>query len=232
MDLLADYRRATMFFETGDPTGAARLLEPIVEAEPGNASVRQLLARAYFQSAQLNRAEEQLRELVDRDPSDHYAHHVLGRTLERLNRHGRAAAPAHRGGHVRGQRRLPTRWAGGEPGQRRPLTCARDGAGRPWRPRRPCRWRHGLTAAAVKLKLDLHDIFNKGQDIDRALRGIMDEAVAKKATLVEIIPGKGSGQLKKRVLRFLDQKDVKQLYHRVEKDSKNFGRLFVHFRWK
>ncbi|GHJ14984.1 tetratricopeptide repeat protein [Micromonospora sp. NPDC018662] len=86
MDLLAEYRRATMFFDSGDPTGAARLLEPIIEAEPDNSSVRQLLARAYFQSAQLNRAEEHLRELVDRDPSDHYAHHVLGRTLERMNR--------------------------------------------------------------------------------------------------------------------------------------------------
>ncbi|MEU4788997.1 tetratricopeptide repeat protein [Micromonospora tulbaghiae] len=86
MDLLAEYRRATMFFEAGDPNGAARLLEPIIEAEPDNSSVRQLLARAYFQSAQLNRAEEQLRALVDRDPSDHYAHHVLGRTLERMNR--------------------------------------------------------------------------------------------------------------------------------------------------
>ena len=85
---------------------------------------------------------------------------------------------------------------------------------------------------SVKLKLDLHDIFNRGQDIDRALHGIIAEAVQKKATLVEIIPGKGSGQLKKRVLRFLDQKDIKALYHRVEKDSKNFGRLFVHFRWK
>lgn len=86
MDLLAEYRRATMYFETGDASGAARLLEPIVEAEPDNASVRQLLARAYFQSAQLARAEEQLRALVDRDPSDHYAHHVLGRTLERVGR--------------------------------------------------------------------------------------------------------------------------------------------------
>jgi DNA-nicking Smr family endonuclease len=84
----------------------------------------------------------------------------------------------------------------------------------------------------VKLKLDLHEIFNRGQDIDRALRAIIDEAVAKKATLVEIIPGKGSGQLKKRVLRFLDQKEIRALYHRVEKDSHNFGRLFVHFRWK
>lgn len=84
----------------------------------------------------------------------------------------------------------------------------------------------------MKLKLDLHEIYNRGTDIDRALRGIIDEAVAKKATLVEIIPGKGSGALKKHVLRFLDQKDVKQLYHRVEKDSKNFGRVFIHFRWK
>jgi DNA-nicking Smr family endonuclease len=83
----------------------------------------------------------------------------------------------------------------------------------------------------VKLKLDLHEIYNRGDEIDRALWGIMEEAVRKKATSVEIIPGKGSGQLKKHVLRFLDQKEVKALYHRVEKDSDNFGRVFVHFRW-
>jgi DNA-nicking Smr family endonuclease len=82
----------------------------------------------------------------------------------------------------------------------------------------------------VKLKLDLHDIFNKGTEIDRALRGIIDEAIEKKAALVEIIPGKGSGQLKKKVLRFLDQREIKQLYHRVEKDGDNWGRLFIHFR--
>ena len=84
----------------------------------------------------------------------------------------------------------------------------------------------------MKLKLDLHDIYNRGDDIDRALRHIIDKAVRKKAPLVEIIPGKGSGQLKKRVLRFLDQKEIKALYHRVEKDSDNFGRVFVHFRWR
>jgi dsDNA-specific endonuclease/ATPase MutS2 len=84
----------------------------------------------------------------------------------------------------------------------------------------------------VKLKLDLHDVYNRGNEIDRALRGIIDEAIAKKAPLIEIIPGKGSGQLKKRVLRFLDQKEIKALYHRLEKDSHNHGRVFVHFRWK
>ncbi|WP_046470915.1 Smr/MutS family protein [Allosalinactinospora lopnorensis] len=82
----------------------------------------------------------------------------------------------------------------------------------------------------MKLKLDLHDIYNRGRDIDRALNDIFDEAERTKAKTVEIIPGKGSGQLKRRVLRFLEQKDVKNRYHRVEKDSKNFGRLFVHFK--
>lgn len=83
----------------------------------------------------------------------------------------------------------------------------------------------------MKLVLDLHDIYNRGTDIDRALNAIIDEAIAKKAPLVEIIPGKGSGALKKRVLRFLDRPEIKAKYHRVEKDSKNFGRIFVHFRY-
>ena len=62
--------------------------------------------------------------------------------------------------------------------------------------------------------------------------GLCDEAVAKRIRTVEIIPGKGSGQLKKHVLRFLEQKEIKALYHRIDKDSDNFGRLFVHFRFK
>jgi dsDNA-specific endonuclease/ATPase MutS2 len=82
----------------------------------------------------------------------------------------------------------------------------------------------------AKLKLDLHDIYNKGDKIEAELQRIMDEAIEKKIALVEIIPGKGSGQLKKRVLRFLDQKHIRALYHRVEKDDKNFGRIFVHFK--
>ena len=84
----------------------------------------------------------------------------------------------------------------------------------------------------AKLKLDLHDIYNRGDLIDRALQDIINEAVRIKASEVEIVPGKGSGQLKKRVLRFLGQKEVKALYHRVEKEEDNFGRVFVHFRWK
>jgi len=83
----------------------------------------------------------------------------------------------------------------------------------------------------AKLKLDLHDIYNRGEQIESELNKIIQEACAKKIRLVEIIPGKGSGQLKKTVLRFLNRPDIKQLYHRLEKDDKNFGRVFVHFRF-
>ena len=83
----------------------------------------------------------------------------------------------------------------------------------------------------AKIVLDMHDIFNKGTAIESELRRVIDEAVRKKVALVEIIPGKGSGQLKKHVLRFLAQPEVKKLYHRLEKDDKNFGRIFVHFRF-
>ncbi len=76
----------------------------------------------------------------------------------------------------------------------------------------------------------LSGIFLKGGMIDAELNRVIEEAVEKKIALVEIIPGKGSGQLKKRVLRFLAQPEVKKLYHRLEKDSKNFGRIFIHFR--
>ena len=82
----------------------------------------------------------------------------------------------------------------------------------------------------MKLKLDLHPIFNDSASIEQALRGVIDEAIAKRASEVEIIPGKGSGALKKSVLRFLDRPEIKALYHRIDKDSDNFGRLFVYFR--
>lgn len=79
-----------------------------------------------------------------------------------------------------------------------------------------------------KITLDLHDIFNKHREIEKALREALQEARDKKAKMVEIIPGKGSGQLKKRVLKFLERN--RDLYDRVDKDSKNWGRLFVRFK--
>ena len=90
----------------------------------------------------------------------------------------------------------------------------------------------GSLAQMGKLKLDLHDIFKDGYAINRELNRVIREAVEKRITPVEIIPGKGSGALKKTVMRFLQQPNIKCLYHRLEKDDKNFGRIFVHFRFE
>ena len=46
-------------------------------------------------------------------------------------------------------------------------------------------------------KLDLPDVFNKGDQIDRALRSAMEFCIYRRIDMLEIIPGKGSGQLKK-----------------------------------
>lgn len=82
-----------------------------------------------------------------------------------------------------------------------------------------------------KIKVDLHSIYNNSKAIDAALLQAFEDAIEKKIKEVEIIPGKGSGQLKKKVQRFLQMPHIKPLYHRIENDSKNFGRLFVYFKF-
>lgn len=85
------WERARVLFGANDYTAAAKLLAEVVAEHPEQSGPRLLLARAYFHSAQLRRAEDQLRVIVERDPVDHYAHLLLGRTLERQSRHDEAA---------------------------------------------------------------------------------------------------------------------------------------------
>lgn len=82
-----------------------------------------------------------------------------------------------------------------------------------------------------RIKLDLHNIYNNSKAIDKALQQAFEDAIDKRIREVEIIPGKGSGQLRKKVERFLQLPHIKPLYHRIENDSKNFGRLFVFFKF-
>jgi dsDNA-specific endonuclease/ATPase MutS2 len=82
-----------------------------------------------------------------------------------------------------------------------------------------------------KIKLDLHPIYNNSKAIDKALQQAFEDAIDKRIKEVEIIPGKGSGQLRKKVERFLQLPHIKPMYHRIENDSKNFGRLFVYFKF-
>lgn len=95
IDLHSEYLRADLMLAVGRPTEAARLLVPVVEAEPDNEAALELLARGYFGSAQLARAEEALRRLVELAPANGWARRALARTLERLSR-AEEAQPHHR----------------------------------------------------------------------------------------------------------------------------------------
>ncbi|MFD0318751.1 tetratricopeptide repeat protein [Streptomyces flavalbus] len=80
------WERAGMFFDAKEYATAARVLGALVEEVPEQTGPRLLLARAYYHSAQLGRAEAELRRIVERDPVEQYARLLLGRTLERQGR--------------------------------------------------------------------------------------------------------------------------------------------------
>ena len=94
-------------FDRGDHVAAATALAELVdEIESSRTAgatdeavlhsvtdLRLMLARAYFQSAQLGRAESTLTRVTEESPTDSYAHLLLGRTLQRAGRHAEAARP-------------------------------------------------------------------------------------------------------------------------------------------
>ncbi|AZM74021.1 tetratricopeptide repeat protein [Streptomyces sp. G3] len=86
------WERARMFFDAKDYAAAARVLDGLVAEVPEQTGPRLLLARSYYHSAQLRRAEAELRIVVERDPVEHYARLMLGRTLERQGRQEEADA--------------------------------------------------------------------------------------------------------------------------------------------
>jgi Flp pilus assembly protein TadD len=86
IDLHSEFLRADLFLNMGQPTEAARILERVVESEPANEAALELLARSYFGSAQLAKAEESLTRLVELAPANGWARRALARTLERLSR--------------------------------------------------------------------------------------------------------------------------------------------------
>ena len=94
------YRFAEDQFAHRDYLRAARVLEELLEEAAerpddvghGLGEARLLLARAYYHSAQLRRAEATARDLLADHPTDAYAALLLARTLERGSRHHEADA--------------------------------------------------------------------------------------------------------------------------------------------
>lgn len=69
---------------------AAIVLERAARAEPGKGSILEALGRAYFNSAQPERAGETFERLLEVDPSSPYGHFALGQSLKRLGRNREA----------------------------------------------------------------------------------------------------------------------------------------------
>jgi predicted Zn-dependent protease len=86
IDLHSEYLRADLLLAMGQPLEAARVLEAVLAAEPENQAALELLARSYFGSAQLVRAEQALTRLVGLAPANGWARRALARTLERQSR--------------------------------------------------------------------------------------------------------------------------------------------------
>jgi predicted Zn-dependent protease len=92
------YRTAHDLLSRRFPREALELIEPVLaDAGPDEkqhqTGLRTLQAWAYLQRAQLQKAEEVLRGLVADDPSDPWAQHALGRSLERQSKYAEALGP-------------------------------------------------------------------------------------------------------------------------------------------
>jgi predicted Zn-dependent protease len=84
------YHRAWQLLEERAPREAISLLDPAIDAEPRSTGLRTLRAWAYFQSAQLQRAERELSVLVEECPTDVWSRFALGRALERQSKYSDA----------------------------------------------------------------------------------------------------------------------------------------------
>ncbi|MEU4799961.1 tetratricopeptide repeat protein [Streptomyces sp. NPDC023327] len=85
------WQRARQFFDAKEYATAARILAALADEVPEQVAPRLLLARAYYHSAQLLRAEAELSKVLELDPVESYARLMLGRTLERQGRPADAA---------------------------------------------------------------------------------------------------------------------------------------------
>ena len=69
---------------------AAVVLERADRDEPGKASILEALGRAYYNSGQHEPSRATFAELLEIDPSAHYAHFALGQSLKQLGRRDEA----------------------------------------------------------------------------------------------------------------------------------------------
>jgi Tfp pilus assembly protein PilF len=77
------FSEGSRLLESGDVHAAIVSLERAREIEPEKGSIREALARAYFQTGRMRQAREEFEKVVDLDPVNDYAHFGLGLCLLR-----------------------------------------------------------------------------------------------------------------------------------------------------
>jgi predicted Zn-dependent protease len=77
------YVRGRDLLTRGDAAAAVQVLAHTVAAEPASRSAREMLARAQFDAHQYAEAAASFADLVERDPSDHYAQFGMGLSAHR-----------------------------------------------------------------------------------------------------------------------------------------------------
>src|SRR4051795_12382564 len=87
------FKRGTELLEAGDFNSATVPLSKARDLEPEKTSIREALGRAYFRSAQYERARVEFEAVVERAPTNDFALFCLGRSLMQLGRHKEARKP-------------------------------------------------------------------------------------------------------------------------------------------
>ena len=91
-DAYQHFQQGQRHLKDGLSAQATIALQKAKRAEPRKASIREALGIAYFRIQRFAEAEAEFRVVLDLAPTDHYAHFVLGRCLERRDAWAEALA--------------------------------------------------------------------------------------------------------------------------------------------
>ncbi len=80
------YQRGIELLERGDFAAAAVPLAKVAAREPEKSSVREALGRALFRSRRFGEAAAEFEAVVERYPTNDFAHFCLGRSLQLTGR--------------------------------------------------------------------------------------------------------------------------------------------------
>lgn len=91
-DAYRHFQQGQRHLKDGLSAQATVALEKAKRDEPRKASIREALGLAYYRIQRFAEAEVEFRVVLELAPTDHYAHFVLGRCLERRDKLAEARA--------------------------------------------------------------------------------------------------------------------------------------------